>query len=264
MGTALITGASSGIGAAFARAYAQRQVNLVLVARDQERLQNLATELSTRHGLIVEVLPADLSRRDDTLRVAHRLAEQQRPVDVLVNNAGFGFHSGLAGPDLDELERGLDVMCRAVLILGNAAARAMRERGRGRIINVSSLAGWLSMGAYSAAKAWTTAYSEGLAGELRGTGVTVTALCPGWVRTEFHERAGIRATSIPGPLWLDADRLVRVAIAHSARGKVISTPSTRYALAGVVLRKLPRVLVRRMSVAFDAARHRQRTPITTR
>ena len=131
-------------------------------------------------------------------------------------------------------------MIRAVLISAAAAGRAMRERGSGKILNVSSTAGFLTMGAYSAIKAWVTVYSEGLANELRGTGVTVTALCPGWVRTEFHERADINTRAIPELLWLEADDLVAEALADADAGKVISIPSKRYAVLMGLLRQLPR------------------------
>ena len=119
-------------------------------------------------------------------------------------------------------------MCRTVLVLGGAAGRAMRDRGAGTIINVSSTAGFVTMGSYSAVKAWVTSYSEGLSVELRGTGVQVTALMPGWVRTEFHTRAGIKGSSIPGVLWLDADRLVEDCLRDVARGRPVSIPSKRW------------------------------------
>ena len=154
MATALITGATAGIGAAFARAVAGRGDDLVLIARNTERLEQLAAELTAAHGVDVEVLPADLSVRADVLRVADRLEDPSRPVELLVNNAGFGLHTKLLATDISEHEHALDVMCLAVLILGGAAGRAMKARGHGRIINVSSLAAWITQGHYSAIKAW--------------------------------------------------------------------------------------------------------------
>lgn len=247
MATALITGATAGIGAAFARAVAGRGEDLVLVARNAERLEQLAAELSTAHGVAVEVLPADLSVRADVLRVAARLEDPSRPVELLVNNAGFGVHTKLLDADTIQHEYALDVMCLAVLILGGAAGRAMKARGHGRIINVASLAAWITQGHYSAIKAWVKVYSEALAGELHGTGVTVTALCPGWVRTEFHERAGIRISAIPDRIWVDADRVARETLAHSDKGKVISVPTKRWKVFRFLGELVPRSLIRSAS-----------------
>lgn len=247
MSTALITGASAGIGAAFARALAARGSDLVLVSRDADRLQAMAADLRRSHPVAIEVLPADLSVREDVLKVAARLEDPERPIDMLVNNAGFGLRSNLLDPDPAEHEYALDVMCLAVLILASAAARAMRARGQGRIINVSSLAAWISQGHYSPIKAWVKVFSESLAGELRGTGVSVTALCPGWVSTEFHQRASISTSYIPDWVWVDADRLAVRALADAERGKVISIPTKRWKIARRIAELLPRSAVRAAS-----------------
>ncbi|WGW13546.1 SDR family NAD(P)-dependent oxidoreductase [Saxibacter everestensis] len=254
MATAMVTGGHSGIGAAFARAFAKRGVNLVLVARNSDRLEAVAAELRTSWNINVETLAVDLADRAETLRLAERLTDPARPVDVLVNNAGFGIRTRLLDPDTATIERGLDVMCRAVLILGGTAGREMRQRGRGTIINVSSVSGAIAMGAYSAVKSWVTTYSEGLAVELAGTGVTVTALCPGWVRTNFHESAGINAAKIPSQLWLDADDVVEQCLKDSARGKVISVPSKRFTLLNWAARHLPRSVIRAVSARLSAGR----------
>ncbi|MDR1768256.1 MAG: SDR family NAD(P)-dependent oxidoreductase [Propionibacteriaceae bacterium] len=238
--TALVTGPTSGIGAAFARALAARGEDLVLVARDAARLEEAAAQLSAEHGVAVETLVADLAARDDVLRVAARLEDDARPVDMLVNNAGFGLRAGLLEPDWSVHEKALDVMCLAVLVLGGAAGRAMRARGRGAIVNISSLAGWIAQGNYSPVKAWVRSYSEGLAVELHGTGVGVTAVCPGWVKTEFHERAGIRTSSIPAFVWVDADRMVANALRDIDRGKLISIPAKRWKVAAFLARHAPR------------------------
>ena len=253
MGVALVTGGTSGIGAAFARALADRGWDLVLVARDKDRLDRMAVELGAR-GRTVEVLPADLSDRTDVERVAARLEDSGRPVDMLVNNAGFGVHAPLASVDTTVHDRALEVMGRTVLVLSGAAARAMRDRGAGAIVNVSSTAGHVTMGSYSAVKAFVTTLTEGLANELHGTGVTVTALCPGWVRTEFHERAGIRSSGIPGFLWLDADRLVETGLRDVRRGRVISMPSLRYRVLIWFTRHLPRRTVRWISRRISSGR----------
>jgi short-subunit dehydrogenase len=255
MPTALVTGGTSGIGAAFARQLAARGDDLVLVARDTARLESSAAALREAYGVQVEVLPADLGERDDVLRVAARLTDADRPVDLLVNNAGFGVHHRLTDPDPGPHEHAIDVMIRAVLVLGGAAGRAMRERGHGAIVNVASTAGFMAMGSYSAVKAWAMTYSESLANELAGTGVTVTALAPGWVRTEFHQRAEITTSSIPAPLWLDADALVAECLADVARGKVVSIPSKRYRVLMWAVRHAPRSAVRTASRKLSSSRH---------
>ncbi len=254
--TALVTGGTSGIGAAFCRALAARGTHLVIVARGAERLEEFAADLRDSYGVQVEPLVADLADRDEVLRVAERLTDEERPVDLLVNNAGFAVRAPLATDDTTPHEHAMDVMCRAVLMLGAAAARTMRARGHGRILNVSSTSGFVLLGGYSAIKAWVTAYSEGLAVELAGTGVTVTTLCPGWVRTEFHERAGIATTSIPEPLWLDADDLVAEALRDLERGRVVSIPSKRYRALIWGARHAPRPVIRRVSALISSSRHR--------
>jgi short-subunit dehydrogenase len=227
----------------------------VLVARDKARLDEVAEDLRTRYGVTVEPLSADLADRVQLGRVAERLADPARPVDVLINNAGFGVHAKLLDPDVSRHEFAFDVMCRAVLVLSNAAGRAMRERGTGGILNVSSFAGYISMGSYSSIKSWVTTFTESLAGELHGTGVRVTALCPGWVRTEFHSRAGINASKIPAPLWLEADDLVRQALEDFDCGRVISIPTLRYKVLFWLVKHGPRSGVRAASRLMSSSRH---------
>ena len=246
MATALITGGTSGIGAAFARALAARGDDLVLVARNPDRLSDLATELKERHAVNVETIIADL---------AERLTRTDQPIDMLINNAGFGIRAKLTDPDTTPHEGGIDVMIRAVLMLGAAAGRTMRQRGAGTIINVSSTAGYVAMGSYSAIKTWVTAYTESLANELHGSGVMVTALCPGWVRTEFHERADINIGSIPSALWLDADRLVADCLDDASDGKVISIPSKRYKVLMTICEHLPHRALRAISRNLTSSRH---------
>ncbi|WP_336706754.1 SDR family NAD(P)-dependent oxidoreductase [Oerskovia sp. USHLN155] len=250
MATALITGASAGLGLEFAWQLATARHDLVLVARDEERLERVAAQIRAAAGVRVQVLPADLSVPDDVARVAERLAlvEQdeagRRPVGLLVNNAGYAVHQRFVGGDVDAEVTALDVMVRAVLVLSHAAAGQMTERGRGAILNVASVAALTASGTYSAAKAWVRTFTEGLAVELRGTGVTATALCPGLTHTEFHERAGIDYTQLPEVAWLNADRVVAAALADVRRGVVISTPSLRYRLASGLLKVAPRAAVR--------------------
>ncbi|MFF2620506.1 SDR family NAD(P)-dependent oxidoreductase [Oerskovia jenensis] len=250
MATALITGASAGLGLEFAWQLATARHDLVLVARDEERLERVAAQIRAAAGVRVQVLPADLSVPDDVARVAARLAvleedeAGQRPVGLLVNNAGYTVHQRFVGGDIEAEVTALDVMVRAVLVLSHAAAGQMTERGRGAILNVASIAALTAGGTYSAAKAWVRTFTEGLAVELRGTGVTATALCPGLTHTEFHERAGIDYTQLPDVVWLNADRVVSAALADVRRGVVISTPSLRYRLASGLLKVAPRAAVR--------------------
>ena len=254
MTTALVSGATAGIGAEFARQLAARGDDLVLVARDQTRLDALADELAAAHGVRVETLAADLADREQVNRVAARLADAAHPVDVLINNAGFGTTTLLDDPDTSQQERAIDVMAVAPLVLGAAAGAAMRKRGHGRIINVASLSAWITQGGYSAVKAYTKVWSEGLAADLAGSGVTVTALCPGWVRTEFHERAGMGASGIPNWVWVDAQRCVRECLAHAEAGRVLSIPTKRWKLAAFALQHLPRRAV--YAISNRAARMR--------
>ncbi|MEU6403532.1 SDR family oxidoreductase [Streptomyces sp. NPDC046985] len=243
MTTALITGSTAGIGAAFARRLAADGHNLVLVARDTKRLTEQATELHDRHGIEAEVLTADLATEEGVEAVAARLADRRHPVDLLINNAGFGNKGRyLDVPMADELKM-LKVHVEAVLRLTSAATEAMRERGRGGVVNVASVAAFVPRGTYGASKAWVVQFSQGVARDLAGTGVRVMALCPGFVRTEFHERAGMGTDNIPNWLWLDADKLVASALADLSRGRTLSIPDPRYkALMGLV-KVAPRALL---------------------
>jgi short-subunit dehydrogenase len=240
---ALVTGATAGIGNAFARALAARGTDLVLVARDAERLEGVAADLRARHAVDVEVLVADLAERDRLERVAERLRDRERPVDLLINNAGFTVKQRFVGGEVAAEERLLDVLVRAVLVLSAAATPGMVERRRGAVVTVSSVAGFLPSGTYSAAKAWATTFTLSLAAELAGTGVTATALCPGYVHTELHGRAGMRLDRLPEWLWLDADELVAQCLRDVARGRSISVPGRQYRLTVVALRHLPLRLV---------------------
>jgi short-subunit dehydrogenase len=234
MTTALITGSTAGIGAAFARRLAADGHHLVLVARDAERLRQQATELHDRHRIEAEVLSADLSSDKGIAAVEERLGERTHPVDLLVNNAGFGNKGRyLEVPMADEL-RMLKVHCEAVLRLTSAAVEGMRERRRGGVVNVASVAAFVPRGTYGASKAWVVQFTQGAARDLADSGVRLMALCPGFVRTEFHERAGMDAGSVPGWMWLDADKLVEAAMRDLARGRTVSIPDPRYkALMGL-------------------------------
>lgn len=256
MATALVTGASTGLGRAYAAELARRGHDLVLVARHRDALQQVADELVAEHGITAEVLPADLADREQVDTVARRLADPDRPVDLLVNNAGFGLRRRFSTSEVAEQERALDVMVRAVLVLTHTAVRAMRPRGHGAVLNVSSVASYAVMGPYSALKAWVTVFSEAVAADVAGSGVQVTAVCPGFVRTGFHERAEMNMSALPEPGWLPAEQVVRESLDHLAAGRVVSIPSRRYRVLTTVLRHAPRSLVRRGSNEVSRRRTR--------
>jgi len=258
MRTALVTGATSGIGYAFCRELAERGNDLVIVARHRARLENVSDELRARYAINVEILAADLSKRAQLRRVADRLADRDRPINLLVNNAGFGMSKSFLKGDLADEEAMLDVLCRAVLVLSHAGALSMKERGRGHIINVSSVAGFVLTGTYGAAKAWCTAFTESLAHELDGSGVSATALCPGFTHTELHERADLDMSRLPKALWLEADWLVRECLDDVEAGKVLSVPGVKYKVIAGVAQVLPHSVLRAISGRADSVRRRKR------
>ena len=245
MPTALVTGPTAGIGRSFARQLAEGGHDLVLVARDEARLAELAAELRSAHGVDVEVLAADLTDRTSLALVERRLADRDRPVDLLVNNAGFGLKGRFLDNDVEAEQAMLEVLVTAVLRLSHAALGAMAERGSGGIINVSSVAAFLPRGTYSAAKAWVNSFSEWAANEYRDRGVTVTSLCPGFTKTEFHERMGVGRGSAPDFMWLDADELVATALKDFAKGKTFSIPSAQYKAITTAARIIPGSVLQR-------------------
>ncbi|WP_369207348.1 SDR family NAD(P)-dependent oxidoreductase [Streptomyces sp. PU-14G] len=247
MTTALITGATAGIGAAFARRLASRGYHLVLAARDTERLWREATELHDRHGVEADVITADLATDAGIAAVEDRLRDPAHPIDLLVNNAGFGNKGRYLEVELaDELAM-LKVHCEAVLRLTSAATASMRERGRGGVINVASVAAFFPRGTYGASKAWVTQFTQGAAKDLAGQGVRLLALCPGFVRTEFHERAGMGTGNIPSWMWLDADKVVETALRDLARGRSLSIPDPRYKALLGASRLVPQGVLGRVS-----------------
>jgi short-subunit dehydrogenase len=239
MTTALVTGASSGIGAGFAKRFARLGYDLVLVARDEARLDEFATRLGKEHDIDVEVIAADLSTYDGCKRVETRLADAERPIDILVNNAGFSLGVSVLESDVDDEERMLKVLVRAPLRLTKAALPVMRERDRGTIITVASVAGLIAYDSYGALKSWAVRFSQALSRTLMGSGVRAIALCPGLVHTEFHERAGIDASAAPKFMWLSVDRVVDECLRDLERGKTISIPSRRYRYLVGIGRHLP-------------------------
>nr|WP_255633205.1 SDR family NAD(P)-dependent oxidoreductase [Demequina sp. TTPB684] len=241
----MITGASSGLGEEFAWNLATAGRDVILVARSRDRLSEVADLLAGATGVRVEVLVADLSTPEGTQSVAARLFDAERPVDLLVNNAGMGLKRGFLHTTVDEELAALDVMVRAVLVLSHAAAQAMAARGHGAILNVSSVASWLGNGSYAAHKAWVTSFTEGLATQLKGTGVSATAVLPGLTHTEFHERAELESyDELPEIAWLEPEDVVRAALAAVRRKQVLVTPSVRYGAMTGIVKVLPRTWVR--------------------
>jgi uncharacterized protein len=247
MPNALITGASSGIGAAFAHRFAASGCNLVLVARDKLRLEASADELRARYGVQVEVVAADLIDPAECGRVEERLSSATAPVDILINNAGFGLPAPFPHSPIDDEERMLDLLVRVPLRLTHAAIPGMRARRKGAILNVSSVAALLPTGTYGAAKAWLTAFSESLRVDLAPHGVKVLALCPGFTRTEFQKRAGMDVSSLPEWAWLDANRVVEQAVKDLSRSRPVSIAGLHYKAYAFAVRHVPRALSAKMA-----------------
>ncbi|WP_447646337.1 SDR family NAD(P)-dependent oxidoreductase [Nocardioides zeae] len=242
---ALVTGATVGIGAGFAERLAARGLDLVLVARDEQRLGEVAAALRDRHGVEVETITADLADRADVDRVAARLADPARPVEWLVNNAGFGLKGRFADNDVEAEQAMLDVLVTAVLRLTHAAVGPMAERGSGTVVNVSSVAAFLPRGTYGAAKAWVNRFGLWAAQEYGPAGVRITTVCPGFVRTEFHGRMGVERTSAPKALWLEVDDVVDAALDAVEAGRALVVPSRRYQVLVGAARLVPSGLLQR-------------------
>ncbi|WP_010532709.1 SDR family NAD(P)-dependent oxidoreductase [Brachybacterium squillarum] len=264
MARALVTGSTTGLGLEFAWQLAGTGHDLVLVSRDEERLQTVAEQIRDVHEVEIEVLPADLSDRTRLDKVATRLTDPVAPVDLLVNNAGYGLRGGFLEVGIADHEKQLDTLMRAVLVLSHAASCSMVQRRRGAIINVSSLAGYTTAGPYAASKSWVTVFTESLAMELQGTGVTATALLPGFVQTEFHERAAMNMEGLPRVTWLKAPYVVEQALKDAAKGTVLSIPSVKYRTAGEVSRIAPRPVVRALTSPNWYHRMRQRAVLKAR
>lgn len=243
--TALVTGATAGIGLAFAQQLAARGDALVLVARDGERLARVAEDLHTTYAVEVETLVADLARREGMAVVEARLSRTDAPVDLLVNNAGFGLKKRFLDNTADQETAMTEVLVVAPLRLSHAALAGMTARGHGGVINVGSVASYLPRGTYSAAKAWINSFTEWAHNEYKPRGVNVMALLPGFTRTEFHERMEVGRDSAPSWMWLDVDDLVREALDDYDKGKIFSIPSARYKVVATAARITPRRVLQR-------------------
>lgn len=225
---ALVTGATAGIGAEFCRQLAARGHNLVLVARDAERLEERAAELRAAHGVAVEVLAADLQTAEGLDAVETRVADTAHPVTYLVNNAGYGLVTSFEQSSIDSELRHLNLLVTVPMRLTHAALAQMLPRKSGTIVNIASVAGFTPRGTYGAAKAWVLSFSRWGNIRYRPSGVTVTAIAPGFVHTEFHDRMGVSKDGIPGFLWLPVEKLVRLGLKDVDRGKGVSVPTFRY------------------------------------
>lgn len=252
---ALVTGPTSGIGQAYAQRLAALGYDLVLVARDADRLAAFAAEVARKFDTRSQVLPADLTVDADRERVAARAAEG---VDFLVNNAGIGLKGEFWELPFDRVRAQLDVNVGAVLELTHAALPPMIAAAKGTVVNVASVAGLVPGrgSTYSASKAYVVSFTEGLAGGLTGTGVRIQALCPGFVRTEFHDRAGIEMSSLPAPLWLSVEQVVAGSLRDLEKNRVVSVPGVQYKAITTAAGLIPRTLQVRMNRGLFNSRGR--------
>jgi short-subunit dehydrogenase len=243
---ALVTGATVGIGESFTRLLAQNGYNIVLVARDLPRLQERAQGLESTFGIATTVIQADLATDAGCKTIEDFIANNQ--IDVLINNAGFGINKAFTMSQLDAEQQLLDVLVRTPMRLMHVALPGMKERNKGVIINVSSVAGWIAGGTYSASKSYLTVLSESLHTELSSTNVKVSALCPGFTRTEFHQRGRMSMKGLPTFMWLNSDKLVAAAWKDAVAGKAVSVPGWQYQLLTFVMRNAPRPMVRKIGM----------------
>jgi short-subunit dehydrogenase len=243
---ALITGASVGIGDCFARLLASEGYNLIINARSKDKLEERADYLRKTYNVEVEVLAADLAIECE--KVESYLANHE--IEVLINNAGFGLNQSFLSSPIDEEQRVLDVLVRAPMRLMHAVLPQMRKRNSGVIINVSSTAAFIAGGHYSAAKSYLTVMSESLHTQMLPTNVKVSSLNPGFVHTEFHQRAGMKMGAIPNFMWLDGDFLVKKAWSDALKGKAISIPGWQYKVLRAIIALAPRKTVRKMGMSL--------------
>ena len=248
MATALITGATAGIGAAYAKLLAKEGFDLVLVARDLPRLKGVAKELSNLYKIKAETIKADLTKPAQLAKVEKRLANNSKPIEVLINNAGFGLKDSFLVSNLAREQELLDVLVTAPMRLSHAVLPGMIKRNSGSIVNVSSVASFIAGGTYSAAKSYLTVFSEYLHTELRDTNIKVSALCPGFTRTEFHARGKMKMSGLPNYMWTAVDQVVAKSWRYVKAGKVICIPGWQYMLLSSIARIAPRPLVRKLGI----------------
>jgi len=251
---ALVTGATAGIGESFTRLLAANNYNVVLVARDLPRLHERAAGLQSAYGVETVVLQADLSSDAGCAFIEKYIADNE--IDVLINNAGFGINKAFTVSALDAEQNLLDVLVRTPMRLMHVALPGMKARDNGIIINVSSVAGFIAGGTYSASKSYLTVLSESLNTELSGTKVKISALCPGLTRTEFHQRGRMSMAGLPQFMWLDADRVVAKSWSAAQKGKAISVPGWQYKLLTFVMSIAPRPMVRKIGMSLRVKQRR--------
>ncbi|GAA5101086.1 SDR family oxidoreductase [Microbacterium yannicii] len=246
--TALITGASSGLGAEYARQLAAKGADLVLVARDRQALERLATGLRSTYGVEVEVVVADLLKPRHREKVEARVADEAQPIEILVNNAGFGLPLAFEANDIEDEVRHLHLHVEVPMRLTHAALGGMLARGHGRIVNVASVAAFIPRSTYGACKGWLVSFSRWANGRYAPRGVTVTAVCPGYTHTNFHERLGLAPgeEGVSDLMWLDARDVVAESLRDVARGRAVSIPSRRYKILVGLARFAPPSLAARI------------------
>jgi len=247
---ALVTGATSGIGESFTRLLAENNYNIVLVARDLPRLQERAQGLQKKFKVETHVIQADLSTETGCAVVEQYIAQNQ--IDGLINNAGFGLNKAFTMSELAAEQQMLDVLVRTPMRLMHVALPQMKQRNKGVVINVSSVAGFIAGGTYSASKSYLTVLSESLHTELSGTNIKISALCPGFTRTEFHQRGRMSMKGLPSFMWLDSDKLVAKSWSDALKGKAVSIPGWQYQLLVFVIQTLPRSIIRKVGMNLRA------------
>ena len=248
MATALVTGATSGIGATYAMFLAKEKFDLVLVARDLPRLNAYAKELNKTYKIKVETLKADLTKPAQIAKVEKRLSNKAKPIEVLINNAGFGIKQSFTDSEIKKEQELLDVLVTAPMRLTHAVLPQMLKRDSGVIVNVSSVASWIAGGTYSAAKSYLTVFSEYLNTELKSTNIKISALCPGFTRTEFHQRGKMRMSGLPNFMWLSSDQVVAKSWKYAKAGKAICIPGWQYLTLSTIARVAPRPIVRKAGI----------------
>ena len=247
---ALVTGATAGIGESFTRLLAENNYNIVLVARDMPRLQERASQLQSQFNVQTHIIQADLSTDAGCSAVEEYITNNQ--IDVLINNAGFGINKAFTMSELKAEQEMFDVLVRTPMRLMHIVLPGMKQRNKGVLINVSSVAGYIAGGSYSAAKSYLTVISESLHTELAGTNVKISALCPGFTRTEFHQRGRMSMKGLPSFMWLNSDRLVAKAWSDALKGKAVSIPGWQYQLLVFVIQSLPRSIIRKVGMNLRA------------
>ncbi len=243
---ALVTGATAGIGESFSRLLAELGFDLVLVARDLPRLNERAAALEANFKIQTKIIQADLATDSGCKLIEDFIATNE--VEVLINNAGFGINKSFLVSDLAAEQQLLDVLVRTPMRLMHAILPGMKERNSGTLINVSSVAAWIAGGTYSASKSYLTVLTESLHTELAGTNIKISALAPGFTRTEFHQRGRMKMNGLPNFMWLNADVLVAKAWADAQKGAAVSVPGWQYVFLSTFLRFGPRPLIRKLGM----------------